>query len=174
MAYGHHVLLLRFNISGFRIPPILLVCLVISLSKRKAKVAFFFCSMRYSRMLEESSFANKKADYFWLLFLSSVMLLVETHNSLSPVVQRSLTSILGTLTTIQPALPVILPCVRTDILVVATTSLHTNLAVRVNHNNCALSPRRTRRVLMGPQRHLESRCRRSSRVCSRPHWVVSP
>ncbi|KAF9463043.1 Der1-like protein [Collybia nuda] len=35
---------------------------------------FFF--MRYSRMLEESSFANKKADYFWLLLLSSVMLLV--------------------------------------------------------------------------------------------------
>ncbi|KAG1884196.1 Der1-like protein [Suillus subluteus] len=35
---------------------------------------FFF--MRYSRMLEESSFANRKADYFWLLLLSSVMLLV--------------------------------------------------------------------------------------------------
>jgi len=35
---------------------------------------FFF--MRYSRMLEESSFANRKADYFWLLFLSSVMLLM--------------------------------------------------------------------------------------------------
>ncbi|KII86791.1 hypothetical protein PLICRDRAFT_55690 [Plicaturopsis crispa FD-325 SS-3] len=34
---------------------------------------FFF--MRYSRMLEESSFANRKADYFWLLFLSSIMLL---------------------------------------------------------------------------------------------------
>ncbi|VDC04462.1 unnamed protein product [Peniophora sp. CBMAI 1063] len=34
---------------------------------------FFF--MRYSRMLEESSFANKKADYFWLLFLCAVMLL---------------------------------------------------------------------------------------------------
>ncbi|KAL4075140.1 Derlin [Scleroderma yunnanense] len=34
---------------------------------------FFF--MRYSRMLEESSFSNKKADYFWLLLLSSVMLL---------------------------------------------------------------------------------------------------
>ncbi|KAJ2913684.1 hypothetical protein MD484_g6728, partial [Candolleomyces efflorescens] len=34
---------------------------------------FFF--MRYSRMLEESSFANKKADYFWLLFLASVLLL---------------------------------------------------------------------------------------------------
>lgn len=31
--------------------------------------------MRYSRMLEESSFPNRKADYFWLLFLSAVMLL---------------------------------------------------------------------------------------------------
>ncbi|KAF5360752.1 hypothetical protein D9756_005031 [Leucocoprinus leucothites] len=40
---------------------------------------FFF--MRYSRMLEESSFANKKADYFWLLLLSSIMLL-----ALSPLV----------------------------------------------------------------------------------------
>ncbi|KAG2001828.1 endoplasmic reticulum protein [Coprinopsis cinerea AmutBmut pab1-1] len=34
---------------------------------------FFF--MRYSRMLEESSFANRKADYFWMLFLSAIMLL---------------------------------------------------------------------------------------------------
>ncbi|TRM61091.1 Derlin [Schizophyllum amplum] len=34
---------------------------------------FFF--MRYSRMLEESSFANRKADYFWLLLCSSAMLL---------------------------------------------------------------------------------------------------
>ncbi|KAF9219161.1 Der1-like protein [Gyrodon lividus] len=34
---------------------------------------FFF--MRYSRMLEESSFANRKADYVWLLLLSSLMLL---------------------------------------------------------------------------------------------------
>jgi len=35
---------------------------------------FFF--MRYSRMLEESSFANRRADYFWLLLWSSVILLV--------------------------------------------------------------------------------------------------
>ncbi|KAH9969678.1 hypothetical protein BC827DRAFT_23280 [Russula dissimulans] len=27
--------------------------------------------MRYSLMLGESSFANRKADYFWLLFISS-------------------------------------------------------------------------------------------------------
>ncbi|CAL1713168.1 unnamed protein product [Somion occarium] len=34
---------------------------------------FFF--MRYSRLLEESSFANRKADYFWLLFQSGILLL---------------------------------------------------------------------------------------------------
>ncbi|KDQ20915.1 hypothetical protein BOTBODRAFT_124792 [Botryobasidium botryosum FD-172 SS1] len=40
---------------------------------------FFF--MRYSRMLEESSFANKQADYLWLLLQSSVLLL-----AISPLV----------------------------------------------------------------------------------------
>ncbi|KAH9042061.1 Der1-like protein [Lactarius pseudohatsudake] len=45
---------------------------------------FFF--MRYSRMLEESSFANRKADYFWLLFLSSLMLLVRSIPALQPPV----------------------------------------------------------------------------------------
>lgn len=35
---------------------------------------FFF--MRYSRMLEESSFANRKADFLWLLILSAVLLLI--------------------------------------------------------------------------------------------------
>lgn len=35
--------------------------------------------MRYSRFLEESSFANRKADYFWLLLQSSVLLLVRPH-----------------------------------------------------------------------------------------------
>ena len=47
---------------------------------QNAKPLHFFNSMRYSRMLEESSFANKKADYFWLLLQSSVMLLVNIHS----------------------------------------------------------------------------------------------
>ena len=41
MAHGHHVLLLWFNISGFRVPPILLVCVVYLFSKRMVKVLFF-------------------------------------------------------------------------------------------------------------------------------------
>lgn len=60
----------------------------------QADIALY--SMRYSRMLEESSFANRKADYFWLLLLSSAMLLVRSsfysqyslvniHQALSPL-----------------------------------------------------------------------------------------
>ena len=50
--------------------------------------------MRYSRMLEESSFANRKADYFWLLFLSSLMLLVRLPIPvpLSPLINHSISS----------------------------------------------------------------------------------
>lgn len=33
-------------------------------------------SMRYSRQLEENSYAGKKADYLWLLFCCGLMLLV--------------------------------------------------------------------------------------------------
>src|ERR1700730_13287134 len=53
-----------------------------------------FDSMRYGRMLEESSFANKKADYFWLLLLSSLMLLVCDVGSKSRI---SLTYWIGSL-----------------------------------------------------------------------------
>ena len=48
-------------------------------------ICISYNSMRYSRMLEESSFANRKADYFWLLFLSSLMLLVR----LPPLINHS-------------------------------------------------------------------------------------
>ncbi len=83
MADGHHVLLLWHYILGLCLPPVFFVS-VSSLSSQTssysdrvwASLRTDRNSMRYSRMLEESSFANRKADYFWLLFLSSLMLLV--------------------------------------------------------------------------------------------------
>ena len=85
MAGVHDVLLLWFDIPGLCLSPLLFVS-YFDLSKIKDKNPFSdnhlinylyrYNSMRYSRMLEESSFANRKADYFWLLFLSSLMLLV--------------------------------------------------------------------------------------------------
>jgi hypothetical protein len=87
MEDGHHVLLLWLYILRLCLPPVLFVSLLFSPPKKRPPILTVFeyifsptddrnNSMRYSRMLEESSFANRKADYFWLLFLSSLMLLV--------------------------------------------------------------------------------------------------
>lgn len=43
-------------------------------------------SMRYSRQLEESSYAGRKADYVWLLFCCSGMLLVSCLNSSTHII----------------------------------------------------------------------------------------
>ena len=76
MACIHHFLLLWTDFSGLRLPSVLLVCLILPLRVYIDNGWLF--SMRYSRMLEESSFANRRADYFWLLLLSSIMLLVRS------------------------------------------------------------------------------------------------
>jgi hypothetical protein len=88
MAGVHDVLLLWFDILGLCLPPLFFVSLLrfdLFKDKDESKTLLLTIivsfaspcnSMRYSRMLEESSFANRKADYFWLLFLSSLMLLV--------------------------------------------------------------------------------------------------
>ena len=85
MADVHDVLLLWFDILGLCLPPLFLVSPLIK-TKTFLLTIHIICiaytSMRYSRMLEESSFANRKADYFWLLFLSSLMLLVRPLPSL--------------------------------------------------------------------------------------------
>ena len=79
LANGDDFLLFWINIVGFCVPFVLLVRYSLLLFLPGAKLTgLSIYSMRYSRMLEESSFANKKADYFWLLLQSSVMLLVNT------------------------------------------------------------------------------------------------
>jgi Derlin-2/3 len=82
VAHGHDILLLRIDISRLHIPSFLFVSSAVDLALEV--LTFMDPSMRYSRMLEESSFANRKADYFWLLLLSSMMLLVNYINFLSP------------------------------------------------------------------------------------------
>ena len=75
MATHYQLLLFWIYLARLRIPSVFLVrplCTAVLMEHAHAVSA----SMRYSRMLEESSFANRKADYFWLLLLSSTMLLV--------------------------------------------------------------------------------------------------
>jgi len=73
MARSDHVLLFWLHLPGFCLPSLFFVSLLLTVCRHSLTAC---SSMRYSRMLEESSFANRRADYFWLLLLSSVMLLV--------------------------------------------------------------------------------------------------
>ncbi|WWC88404.1 uncharacterized protein L201_003315 [Kwoniella dendrophila CBS 6074] len=49
-----------------------------------------FFIMRYSRLLEENSFSNKRADYVWLLFLCCVFLLIISPLLTMPFLSSSL------------------------------------------------------------------------------------
>ncbi|GFZ50597.1 hypothetical protein JCM24511_08355 [Saitozyma sp. JCM 24511] len=49
-----------------------------------------FFIMRYSRLLEENSFSNRKADYFWLLFLCASFLLLISPLLTLPFLSSSL------------------------------------------------------------------------------------
>ena len=44
----------------------------------------WWCSMRYSKMLEESAFRGRRADYVWFLLVSCTLLLVRPQRSLPP------------------------------------------------------------------------------------------
>ena len=74
MESVHELLLLWRAITGLCLPYVLLVRGMPGVLG--VAVLTSVSSMRYSRMLEESSFANRKADYVWLLIQSAVMLLV--------------------------------------------------------------------------------------------------
>lgn len=81
MARVDQFLLLWDAVARLCVPHVLLVSEVDMYS---LKFSDNLChSMRYSRMLEESSFANRKADYVWLLILSSIMLLARLASTIS-------------------------------------------------------------------------------------------
>jgi hypothetical protein len=126
--------------------------------------------MRYSRMLEESSFANRKADYFWLLLLSSVMLLVESCTYDSPL--HELIRCLGIVSTLQSAIPIVPPRVCSNLYMVTQTSLDTNIFVRTHHDNRTIPTCCSCCVLVGIEWDLEGCYRRSSRLCSWTRGLV--
>ena len=198
MAGVHHVLLLRFDIVGLCLPPLLLVSLTTHISTRpKAKTDFTDLiipslphlptpynertnddSMRYSRMLEESSFANRKADYFWLLFLSSLMLLVRhPHLPLPPPLSSLdhalyIYDISGPIPALQPPLPLLPARLRADLLLVPPAPDDAHIALRPAHHHSAIPPLCPRRVLLGAHRYMARRGERPRRVRGRPRGLV--
>ena len=51
------------------------------------------CSMRYSKMLEESTFHGKRAEYCWLLIVSCTFLLVRVPTFLPSLFSGPVTSL---------------------------------------------------------------------------------
>ena len=127
--------------------------------------------MRYSRMLEESSFANRKADYFWLLFLSSLMLLVRLL-PIFPERAVKITSSPGPISALQPPFPLLAARLRADLLLVPPAPFYAHLALRPAHHHRAVPPLCARRVLLDPNRHVARRSERSRRLRSRPRRLV--
>lgn len=77
-----HILVFWLDITRLRLPHVLFVSTLVPIFIHMDLFTDdLMYSMRYSRMLEESSFANRRADYFWLLLISSIMLLVRCASS---------------------------------------------------------------------------------------------
>src|SRR6266478_8901481 len=137
--------------------------------------------MRYSRMLEESSFANRKADYFWLLFLSSLMLLVRAssfppypslpHKPLHPYPQL-FSFIAGPISTLQPPLSLLPARLRAHLLLVPSAPLDAHLTFRPAHHHSSLPSLCPRRILLGAYGHVACCGKRSRRVCCGPRRMV--
>jgi hypothetical protein len=110
--------------------------------------------MRYSRMLEESSFANRKADYFWLLFLSSLMLLVRPPSPSRTHSHATLHLSPGPVPAIQPPLSLLPARLRAHLLLVAPAPLDAHLAVWPAHHHRAVPSLCARRLLLGAHGHV--------------------
>lgn len=97
-------------------------------------------------MLEESSFANRKADYFWLLTLSGIVLLVRKTHARHDIIFsfffpriKPYEWVLGSVASVQSPILIIPIGFRANLLLVPTTSLNANLAVRTSDYHSALS-----------------------------------
>ena len=75
--------------------------------------------MRYSRLLEENSFSNRRADYVWLLFLCSSFLWVGS-DGLIPII---MTDDKGDFTSSDHAFPSLISRVRSGVHLVKTESI---------------------------------------------------
>lgn len=135
-------------------------------------------SMRYSRMLEESSFANKKADYFWLLLQSSVMLLVNTssiarfHTYSKSNCVFSFPPYKDTITSIQPPFPILILGFCSHLSLVTATSLNAHISLRHDHNYSTLFTCSPRCVFMGIEWNMESSNWWFSGLRGGSYWLV--
>lgn len=136
--------------------------------------------MRYSRLLEENSFANRRADYAWLLFLCASFLLVSVTciwSSDALADMRQLVSSVATLPFLSSSLAFALvyiwsrrnPSVKMSLFGIITyvhslykITAYINTGICLQYH-CPVSPHGPRLIYMGIPRRCQSSC---ARYCS--------
>jgi len=107
-------------------------------------------------MLEESSFANRRADYFWLLSLSSGMLLVRI---LAPFTEPSLNnglSMTGFVSALQSPIPLFISGLRAHLSLVKTPPVNAYFSIWSVHHNSAVPPFGSCCILVAVEWNVES------------------
>ena len=123
-------------------------------------------------MLEESSFANRKADYFWLLLQSAVMLLVCSPRPPFYTFALTLRSAEDTFPAGKSPIPFLTPCLCPNLPLVPASPVHSHIPLWSRDYFRSLPPNRPCRSRLDGERHLESRSSGSSRMRSRSRRVV--
>lgn len=86
--------------------------------------------MRYSRLLEENSFSNRRADYVWLLALCASFLLVRPH--IHPFTQSNALGS-GHITASDLTIPLIIIGLFISLHLVTAESFRQNVSFRRHH-----------------------------------------
>ena len=123
-------------------------------------------------MLEESSFANRKADYFWLLLQSAVMLLVRSSCSSRRACLLKLHSTEGTFPARESPIPFLAPGFCPHLSLVPASPIHSHISLRSRDYLRPLPPNRPCRSRLDGKRHLESRGPGPSRMRSGSRRMV--
>lgn len=131
-----------------------------------------FSSMRYSKMLEESSFANRKADYFWLLLQSAIMLLVRPSYPQRDASALNSHSTKDTLSARKPSVSFLPPCVCPDLPLVPASPVHAYISLWSRDDIRPLPSPCPRWSCLDGKRDLEGRCSGSPWMRCRPCWMV--
>jgi hypothetical protein len=121
-------------------------------------------------MLEESSFANRRADYVWLLLLSSLMLLVSLQQPSPTSLANRISP--GAIASVQPSVPLFFSRLRSNLCVVQTTPVNPRSAFWYLCHLRALFASGPCCALVGYQWYMEGCYGRLDWVCCGPRWMV--
>lgn len=103
--------------------------------------------MRYSKMLEETTFRGRRADFIWFLIVSCGLLLILSPLSPTPFLSSSLSFTVGPSPSTS-SIPLTL-CMTAGLSLVSIEPPRPPIAIRRNYHHCAVPPLCPLSLLLG-------------------------